>query len=431
MFKYCSKVQHPILFVEMRLGKTLVAVRKCKTYAAEHILIACPYSAFKSWRDELVSEGQGKLIELTGKREARLKLLKKAWGKHKWFIASKECHQVIPELAHLKWDVIIIDESTFIKNVNKTSTFYINNFRKVTHRWLLTGTPAPESELNYFLQLQFADKTILGLKDYWHFRQKYFEPVDYSFEISGKGYKFLSQRLAQKCFFLTRKQAGIGNIKVYEQRMIKMPPTIKKTYKVLKNEFIYETKNNFKFTKFATTKFIWLRKLCGGVMDTELLWKGKTNELFELNEGELKNEQIVIWCAYRDDIWAIANHFTGQVPMGIIHGDIPLKKREELLQQFNEGKLRWLVAIPECLKYGVDLSAASTCIFYSTPLGSETRMQAEDRIVSVAKKEPVLIIDLIVEDTIEETIYDGLAKKEGKQLIMKRVVRQLTKDLND
>jgi DNA helicase IV len=66
-------------------------------------------------------------------------------------------------------------------------------------------------------------------------------------------------------------------------------------------------------------------------------------------------------------------------------------------------------------------------IFYSTPVG-ETRQQVEDRIITVSDKEPLLYIDLVTEGTIEEDILKSLMLKEGKQEMMRRIVRRLQKE---
>ena len=74
-FRFTSTLQHFALFLEMRLGKTIIAIRRIKTYQAEKILIVCPLSAFYGWVEELKKEKQEAPIELTGTRKKRLQLL--------------------------------------------------------------------------------------------------------------------------------------------------------------------------------------------------------------------------------------------------------------------------------------------------------------------------------------------------------------------
>ena len=72
----------------------------------------------------------------------------------------------------------------------------------------------------------------------------------------------------------------------------------------------------------------------------------------------------------------------------------------------------------------MDLSKASTVIYYSTPTGLETRQQSEDRVVNVKDKDSVLIIDLIVDNTIEKSIIKSIKLKESNEQLMRRLVNE-------
>ena len=76
-FNYACTVQNPALFMEMRLGKTLVAIRWTKYRNLWKNLIVGPYSVYKSWFDELVLEEEDKwgIIPLFGSRDERLQIL--------------------------------------------------------------------------------------------------------------------------------------------------------------------------------------------------------------------------------------------------------------------------------------------------------------------------------------------------------------------
>ena len=69
---YINRVKHPALFLEMRLGKTLIVVRWIKSHPEiKTILVVSPYSAFYGWKRELRLEGEPVPIELTGTWEQR------------------------------------------------------------------------------------------------------------------------------------------------------------------------------------------------------------------------------------------------------------------------------------------------------------------------------------------------------------------------
>jgi len=60
---------------------------------------------------------------------------------------------------------------------------------------------------------------------------------------------------------------------------------------------------------------------------------------------------------------------------------------------------------------GVDLSRADTIIFYSNWYDYEIRTQFEDRVIHPLKKVPVLIVDIVIENTLDEAMPLTLQKK--------------------
>lgn len=434
MFNYALQEDHPALFVDMRLGKSLVTIRCIKTYSnCNNILIVAPYSAFDGWRKTLKNEYEGLPVELVEPGKEVYYKLAGEFSINKWFLINHQGFLRLPELNEFPWDVVVVDESTCLKSyTSKISKYFAKNFRNVLHRWILTGLPDPESELDYFQQLKFLDPNILGW-DVRLFKKRYFVQTDqHQVFITNRGKQLLTDRLSKHCFFMSRKEAGYDIEKIYKSRIVKMPEKIRKIYKKIEREFILETDNYLKMTKYAVTKFGWLRELCCGMVykndtDKELIWPGKLGLLEELAEGELKKTPLVIWCRYINDIKNIFDKFKNK-KVGLIYGAVKIPERNKLIEQFQKGNLEWLIIQPTTEKWGADLSLTSTCIYYSTPLGLETRLQTEDRIIDIGKTESSLIIDLIVEDTVEEKILKNLFKKNSRQETMKNIIKELQRE---
>ena len=187
-------------------------------------------------------------------------------------------------------------------------------------------------------------------------------------------------------------------------------------------------------TKYATVKFGWLRELCNGIIyknetEKEMIWNGKIKLLEELLNGELHNIPLIIWCNYIMDIKCISEYFKDKVKLKCIYGKIKPGKREHYINLFRGKHVQWLIIQPRCMQYGADLSLASTCIYYSTTMSLETRKQSEQRIIDVEKKEQSLIIDLIVENTIEEKILKCIQRKDNRQKMMKSIIKQLRQEV--
>ena len=448
------------LFLSMRLGKTLITIRSivARLPELERVLIVAPYSAFPAWHDELLREQftEENILFLTGTKARRFqqltnKLLNK---KVKWFILNTEGWRAVPEIAKVNWQVVVFDESYALQSpphVSKitkadcTSKFFTRNFRSVPYKYILTGTPAPESELNYFMQLLFLDKSILHEDNYWKFRTRYFiQYAPHQYSISERGKKFLTERLSTCAYFLSRKDVSLGGEKIYERRAIEVDRDTRGIYDSIWEHFVVEVNNKIRdVTEIGGVRFQWARRLLGGyvtkqdervknqeAVDFEYIFKGKLDEVNTLLNGELRDQQVVIWADFTKEIDLLTQYMrTSRKRAAFIDGRIEPSRRDDIEKKFRSGDLQYLICQPQASQYSRDFSTADTEIFYSSPLSLKTRLQAEDRLIS-SKTNSVLIIDLVCSDTIEEDIIMSLHKKETKQEMIKRIVQRLTGEKN-
>ena len=417
--QYCIKQGNPALFIEMGLGKCLITLRYIQYLDVKNVLIVAPYSTFEGWQSELKAEGLPPALELNGTREQRYKLLHE---RSKYYLINKEGFLSIPEIEYINCAMLVLDESTFVKSpqtqVSKffTKTYDKNSFPYTKYRMILTGTPAPESPLDYFQQLYFLNPDILGYKNYWVFRQSCFfeiSPGNWTMKVDKRAW--FHQRLKDNCFYMSRKEAGLDIPKVYEKRLVKFKKETQKLYDKLLNDFILE---GYKRTKFEPVKFCWLRQLCSGYADNQLISKEKLTELLSLLFGELVGKPVIIWTQFICEIKTLQEALPGSYA---VYGEISPIKRPEIIKQWQKGS-NALIAHPGCFKYGADLGHADIMIYYSSPLGLESRLQSEARFTRGVKKESVLIIDLMIKNSIEESILEGLQAKQTQSDIIGRIV---------
>lgn len=456
VFYSTLKRKHNALFLDMRLGKTLITIRSLSTKIVDiqNVLIVAPFSAFPAWNDELLHEHytEEEIVFLTGAKEKRRKKLHDARTSHKvkWYILNIEGWRAVPEIAHIEWQAVVADESYFLQSpphVSKktkaicTSKFFTTNFRNVPHKYILTGTPAPESELNYFMQLLFLDKNILMEDNYWRFRTKHFiqyAPNEYA--ISEKGKMFLTSRLATCATFLSRKDVNLGGEKIYETRAIELDKATRIIYDTIWNKFVVKVNDDIRdVTDIGGVRFQWARRLLGGYVtkpnygyeenqEFDYIFRGKMIELNSLLTGELSGQQVIIWADYTKEIDLISQYlWTSKKKGAYIDGRVKPEMRDEHERAFRAKDLQYLVCQPQASQYSRDFSSADVEIFYSSPLALKTRLQAEDRLVS-SKTNGVLVIDLVCPNTIEEDIVESLRKKESRQAMIKRIVQRLTKE---
>ena len=413
-FGYARTQQHPALFLEMRLGKTLIAIRTIQLQKLRHILVVAPSSALGDWHRELDLEGEQDVCLLLGTREQRQHALE---ASHKWYLFNKEGWLALPQVREMPWDAVILDESTFIKNPRARITrFYCSNFRSVPHRWILTGTPNPESELDFFCQFLWLDGgETFHSHNFYAYRQQHYKPIGFNWVPRAGVVQDIIRRVAKRAFVLRRKDVQLDSPRVYERRMLTLPPDLRETYTKAEESFVLEVEGvDRQITKWIIEQYTWLRQLCGGFIQGSAVWNGKIQELVSLLQGELARQRVVVWFRFNAELQGCNSTLQ---KLGIstlsITGDDPVLRRQERIMAFREGRARILLLQVGCSQYGVDLSCADTAIYYSSPLDRQTRAQSEDRIVSVQQKRPVLFIDLLVEDSVDKDIY---ALLKGKAL---------------
>jgi SNF2 family DNA or RNA helicase len=409
-FLYTLQVKHPALFMEMRLGKTLVTIRRIKMYKTCPMkIVFCPYEAMMSWEEELQNEGQQYEL-IIGSKKQRQQIIKHIhYNENKWYVTNHQAHLSIGnELSSIPWNVVILDESSCIRHPQ-------------------SGLPAPESDIDYYCQLRFLDENIFDEANYYEFENNNFGRIGYEQLVSPEGSKYIAKRLAKNCLFQSRDDYNLGGIIVNERRYVTLPRKVMREYDRVEKELILRHGDCEEQTVYQTTKRIWLRRLCGGFAGTDLLSSAKAKELKYLVNTELKKEQIVVCAFFTKEIEFLYNYFRHTIPSDKLHGKISQKKRRESLKRFKRGETRVLFVQPGCLRYGANLSFCDTIIMYSLPDKYETYQQVIARLIDVDSEKISLVLHLISNNTLEESMIESLIRKEGRSLRMKREVQRLAK----
>lgn len=427
---YARNRQRIALFMEMRLGKSVVAIRWAKAHKAKRVLIVSPLGPIYDWKEELKTEGVPPydIIDLT-RLDLRHRTELAYGGASGFFLLNYEALRTDFELPDFGWDAIILDESTRIRNPKAQITKRIlHDWRHVPCKAILSGLPRPESELDYFCQFQFLEGGFLGFHNYWVFRNKKFkqDPELDWLRTPVPGLRDeIKEYLHRHAFVLTRKQAGLGNVRVYERRVVVPSRKQIQAQKEVLKKFSYE----YIETNFATVRDVWMARVAGGFSpdreNPELLGDGKFRELLDLLIGELQRQQVVVWFRFNEELdEAVRRIRKAKIPCDFLNGSVPKDKRDAIRDRFRQKHLRVLCVQLNVGRFGLNLAGASAAIYFSNVYEWEARAQSEDRIENVDKKEPLLFIDLITEGSIDLAVVNGLReKKRNARQFMTRLAR--------
>lgn len=405
------------LFAEMRLGKTLVAIRWVQSSNERPLripmcLVVAPLTVLEAWHQELLKESiQEKDIGFCSSKELNF---------YPWTLVNYERLRAQPEILSYHWSHILCDESTKIKNPTAQITrLLVNQSHHIPNKAILSGLPCPRSPMDYFSQFCFLRESFMGHDNYWSWRRSYFYQPSWSqYEWMPKKntLDLLKQSIDMNSFVLTRKSAGVGSAKVYEKRYIPMSKPQATMYKKVEKEFEYEIKEREGQpiqTNWTPVKLLWMQRITGGFRpDETFLFDDKIQEVISLLKGELEEEKVVIWCRFNAEIEILKQILKrNSISCDSIMGETPIAERSKLIQEFQTQSLRVLIVQMKCCKYGVDLSSASTAIYYSNSYDLEDRAQSEDRILHPKKNEPLLYIDLVARQTVDEDVLTTLQDK--------------------
>jgi hypothetical protein len=432
------------LFMQMRLGKTIVALRWARHRKLRRVLLIAPQPTLVGedmWEGELRGAGFPVTLLHTAPKEdrearARWKWVGKAIPVVKddgfarpgdvypglartralgWFCLNPEALVLTPEVLDLPWDGIVVDESTRIRNPKARITKLLTRHAgHVQHRAILSGEPSPEDDLDLFEQFNFLLGEFCGWTNYWAFRHRFFYQgfADYDWRPKKGTKDMIRAFVHEHAFFLSRKTAGVGSVKIYERRTVPMNALQERATQQIATKMAFETSE----TKWAPVAHQWMRTVAGGFSpeSKELMSDAKPRALRELVTEEFKGKSVVVWFAYNHEIdycFEILSRVRG-LSVEYCHGAVSKKERPKIQARFQAGTTRVLLIQEALGQFGWRLDRANVEIYYSNNYEFEDRSQSEDRLIHPKKTDPERVIDLVTLGTADEDVVDTLREKK-------------------
>jgi SNF2 family DNA or RNA helicase len=121
----------------------------------------------------------------------------------------------------------------------------------------------------------------------------------------------------------------------------------------------------------------------------------------------------------------LSHHF-GKGMVRVINGDTSLNERTEIVDLFQESKIKILLAHPKTTGHGIDLTASNVMVWYLPTFSNELYLQALDRIrrlSSVKRKHDKFLIYQFYSTNIEHNVYKALAAKGLTQSKVLELIR--------
>lgn len=329
-----------------------------------------------------------------------------------WLLSRKK-------LASKLFDVLACDESSMLKDTRtqryKTLKYMLDWFSR---RYVMTGTPASESLLNLFGQVYVLDQGETFTPYITHFRISYFMPtgyMGYDWVLRPGADKEIFEAVAPLMLRIPRDVLPLPPLAIVDRR-VELPKHAQDLYRKVEEDFITQWQGGLIKAANAAVATQKLRQIANGSVydDThavQFVHEEKVGEMVDLID-ELEGKSVFILYEFEHDLAALKKAF----PKLVSVADTKASKMDELVADFNGGKIRLLAGQTQSVAHGLNLQAdAHNVIFYSLPWSLENYIQAIARVWRQGQKNAVTVYRLIAAGTVDEDVSVALETKDATQ----------------
>ena len=316
--------------------------------------------------------------------------------------------------------MIIFDESSKLKNikaaVTKRAIKYAENIDRC---YLLSGTPAPNNELEYWTQVRLVSE--LWGRSFYSWRSAWCYPSGYG----GHQWKLKKdnrQRLLDDLLLVSDRVARDDVLDLpprsHNIREVTLSPNERRAYKEMEHDMITELDETQITAVHAGAKLMKLREGTSGFYLDENgcthraeAEAAKQKALVELLE-EIGGHSVIMWTHFREEARQIQS-LLGDRCVRIDGSDSNQTRRYQAIKDFQSGRVQYLVAHPASLGHGVTLINCSYAVYYSLSHSLELFAQSQDRIYRYGQNASCSYYYLIASGTVDGAIYKALQRKRS------------------
>lgn len=367
--------------------------------------------------------------------------------------------------AHMKV-MIIVDESHDFGTFNSIRSVVLHELGLYgTYKLVLTGTPQSTGPMNLYSQFEFLDPNIIGIGDYYAFRNRYAIMGGFPNPKTGKptkivGYQNMEELatiLAPYVFEVRKDEVLDLPPKVFERRVLQLTKEQRDLYRQIKKERKFEHDGSEIEIKNTLELALRLHQVCGGFISsteavnvgdddnpkikkvtkwTQIIPAERNPKVLELVDiiDENPDKKFIIWAKYKPEIEMLTNFLREKYPAaGVveIHGGISDEGREDAKARFQGNAARFLVGNTQTGGTGHTLTAAHVMYYFNNTEMMIDRSQSEDRAHRDGLMHSVLYIDAMMEGTVDMTIMDSIDAKMDLAEYVRQNIRRASDLLGD
>ncbi|MCL2576799.1 MAG: DEAD/DEAH box helicase [Defluviitaleaceae bacterium] len=407
-----------LLADDMGLGKTVQILALLDFLRKDKIktLLVIPASLIENWKKEasrFTPKLNVKIIHGTEKdfEESEADLFITTYG----MVARLE------QLTEKTWDLFILDEAQAIKNHSNKQTTAVKKIQAKS-KIAMTGTPVENRLSDLWSIFDFLNKGLLGT-------QKEFTTFTKNLRDDRQGYEKL--RRAVSPFILRRLKTDKSIINdLPDKAEIKQFTTLTKKQIVLYNRLVNDLEQAMELEMpgiqrkgLILSSIMKFKQICNhpdqylGNKEFSPKLSGKFETLADICETiRDKRERVLVFTQFKEMTKPIADFLEelfGREGM-ILHGGTTVKKRGELVENFNDPEkyVPFMVLSLKAGGVGLNLTAANHVIHFDRWWNPAIENQATDRAFRIGQQKNVCVHKFVTTGTIEEKIDTIIEEKQ-------------------
>lgn len=409
-------------------GKTIASLAIIRDKPMK-TLVVCPRAIIHdAWMKDAKHFPQLRVVACRGSKAERSAIIKSNYNVIVMTPQTFKGHGAELHAAGIKR--LFVDESSMLKNPKSQQTQSIVAFAGMMNSvYLLSGTPAPNGEHEYWAQLRciFPERTSANFyrwADNWFVINKK-TMGDKSF-IDGYTLKdpdAFAYMLKSRSWALKKEECVDLPDQVDVSRHVELSPHEMRAYKKCRDELLAEFDGE-SFDVKSSAKMMKLRQLTGGGMihdgNYEAVGQSKLDELGCLLD-EIGERPAVVWACFTADIDRIAQLVGGRGR--IIDG----RTSDEIRGRHIAGlgrDFQILICHPQAVGHGITLVQSSYAIYYSLGYSYELYKQSRDRIHRIGQRNQCTYFHLLAAGTCDEIVLKVLQRKGSAVEAMRAALKR-------
>jgi SNF2 family DNA or RNA helicase len=327
----------------------------------------------------------------------------------------------MPVLADIPWRLVILDEAQAIKNPNAKQTRVAKSLQ-ARGRIALTGTPVENSLGDLWSIFDFINPGLLGgakpfakyVKTLTERSENLYGPLRElvrpyilrRMKTDRSVIADLPDKTEVKAYcHLSRKQAAL-----YAQAVADLERRLEEADGIQRRGLVLAMLMRLK--QICNHPSQWLHD--GGWTEADSGKLGRLREVVEVAAS--RQEKMLVFTQFREAAEPLTGFLGGVFgrPGLLLHGEIPVKQRRNLVQQFQEDEaVPFFVLSLKAGGAGLTLTAASHVVHFDRWWNPAVENQATDRAFRIGQRKNVLVHKFVCRGTVEEKIDTMIESKQG------------------